>query len=64
MKRETPIGDSIRWDMVDSDFEPLGFTFLPNDFAVKRVSRSAVWGVELDEWDIPWVVRYDVQSRD
>ncbi len=62
MRREIPIGDSIRWDLVDSDFEPVGFTFLPMDFTVKRVSRSAAWGVERDEYDVPSVVRYDVNG--
>lgn len=61
LRRGVPRADSIRWDILDGDFGAVGFTFLPISLEVKRVSRSAVWGVELDEWDIPWIIRYDLR---
>ncbi len=62
LKREMPVGDSIRWDILDSELEPVGHTFLPARFEAKWVSRSSVWGVELDEVDIPFIIRFDLRE--
>ena len=54
--------DSIRWDILDSNLKPLGHTFFPASFDVKWVSRSSVWGLSLNEVDIPFIVRFDLRE--
>lgn len=56
------VGDSIRWDILDSELDAVGHTFLPAHFEPKWVSRTAVWGVELNEVDIPFIIRFDLRE--
>ncbi len=60
LKGEAPAQDSIRWDILDEALESIGHVYLPVALDVKRVSMASVWGVELDDVDIPWIVRYDI----
>jgi hypothetical protein len=62
LRREAVSPDSVRWDLLDPTLDPAGFTFLPTSLDVKRVSATSAWGVELDEWDIPWIVRFDLHG--
>ncbi len=62
LEREPIPGDSVRWDLLDPELEPLGHTYLPASVDVKRVSRGAVWGVEEDELGVPRIVRFDVRG--
>jgi hypothetical protein len=70
VRREEVSGDSIRWDVLDADLVPLGSVNLPEDLDVKTVVSVdgsirgwAIYGIELDELDVPSIIRYVVAER-
>lgn len=60
LRREAPEAEQVRWDILDEALEPIGWVVLPEGLDVKVVSTAWVYGVELDEFDVPWVVRFEV----
>lgn len=60
VRRHQYRGDAVRWDVFTAELEPRGSAYLPASLDVKLVSGGAVYGVELDDLDVPWIVRYDV----
>lgn len=62
LRRESVSGDSIRWDILDAYLDLTGSTILPSNLDVKVVSSGSVWGVELDEFDVPRIVRFDLRK--
>lgn len=62
VKRHLQRDGARRWDLFDADFETLGHVYLPEEIEVKLVSRDFVYGVELDELDVPWVVRFEISQ--
>jgi len=55
-------GDDIRrWIVLRPDGTPLGELTLPRPGPVIRwSSHDTVWGVETDDFDVPWLVRYSL----
>ncbi len=62
VRRHLYRGDAVRWDVFTSELEPRGSVYLPRSLDVKLVSGGAVYGVEADELDVPWIVRYDIEG--
>lgn len=60
VRRHLYRGDDVQWDVFDAQLQPRGTAHLPKDLDVKLVSADAVYGVELDDLDVPSIVRYDV----
>ena len=72
LRRETAIGDSIRWDVLDARLRHVGFVYLPSDLDVKVISEAGfesalpgwhVYGVVLDAFDVPSLMQYQVSSE-
>jgi len=62
LRRELVGAPSARWDILDEDLAPIGWVKLPLGFDVKVVARDRVYGVELDDFDVPSVVRFDLDG--
>ena len=60
LRREAAGADSVRWDVFANDGRPLGSTSLGSELRILRASLDEVWAVELDELDVPFVVRLRV----
>lgn len=60
VKRHLRRGGAVRWDVFNADFEERGHVFLPEALDVRLVSLRWVYGIELDEYDVPRVVQFDV----
>ncbi len=60
VRRHLTRGGAHRWDVFGADLRPAGSVFLDASFEVKSVSMAAVYGIELAEFDVPWIVRYDI----
>lgn len=63
LRRETVGVTSARWDILDEDLSPIAWVNLPMELDLKVVARDHAYGVELDEFDVPTVVRFDVAIR-
>ncbi len=61
IKRESIPGDSIAWNVIDELGNMVGVLTLPKNLRVRQVQRDLVWAVELDEFDVPYVVRFRVE---
>lgn len=48
------------WWVLDADGRPEGRVYAPEGTRVLAVDRSYVWGVELDELDVSYIVRYRI----
>ena len=46
------------WWVLDSEGAPLSRALMPSDLSVRTISEDTVWGVERDELDVEYVVRY------
>ncbi|HUG38856.1 MAG TPA: hypothetical protein VMM12_00135 [Longimicrobiales bacterium] len=52
------------WLVLDRDGGVIGRVELPGRLQVEVAERGRVWGVEQDELDVPWIVRYAVGGGD
>jgi hypothetical protein len=50
--------DSPEWLVLNAEGAPLAWVTLPNPTRVLLATRDALWGVEQDELDVSYVVRY------
>jgi hypothetical protein len=53
--------DTTAWLLLDPDLTPRGRLLLPARMEPRHVDGSAVWAVEPDELDVPWMVRLTVR---
>lgn len=60
LRREAADPQSAEWLVLDSDGEPIGRVTLPARTTVAVAERDRFWGWELDDLDVPYVVRYAV----
>lgn len=51
-----------RWDVFDGEMSLVGFVYVPATVDLKVVSLDAVYGIELDSFDVPWIVRFDISG--
>ena len=49
------------WLVLDSSGNPLFRVALPASVTVKAATQDSAWGTELDELEIPYVVRFDLR---
>ena len=63
LRREVVGVSSARWEILAEDLSPIGWVDLPFGLEVKVVARDWVYGVELDDLDVPTVVRFDVGAQ-
>ena len=50
----------VRWDILDEGLRHVGWVGLPPTLEVALVALDHFYGIELDEFDVPTVVRFDV----
>lgn len=56
---EVAAGESMReWWVLDSEGSPLARALTPVDLVVKLITDEMIWGVERDELDVEYIVRY------
>jgi hypothetical protein len=60
LAREDAGGEQLAWWVLDPNGEPIGTVMLPRGLQVMAADESHVWGAELDELDVPYLVRYGV----
>ena len=53
--------DSTAWVLFHPDLTPRGELLLPARLRPRHIAGSTVWAIELDEMDVPWLVRLRVQ---
>lgn len=63
VRRETMGAPMARWEVLAEDLTPIGRLDLPLDLELKVVARDHFYAVELDDFDVPTVVRYEVGVR-
>jgi hypothetical protein len=54
------VSQSFRWDVLDTSGNPIYWVELPRAIRPHWVAEQACWGVELGEYDIPYVVGFGV----
>lgn len=55
------VGEGARaWLVLDADGIPLGRVAFPAGFRLHAATRDRAWGVEHDELDVPYIVRYGI----
>lgn len=60
VRREETLTDSVRWDVLDRDAVRVGRLNVPNGLQIRAATLEEVWGVILDEMDVPYVVGFRV----
>lgn len=60
LQRFSPSEDGIVWWVLGKDGEPLATVVTPERIRVLLISEDALWGVETDEFDVNYMVRYDI----
>lgn len=55
-----PSLDSADWVVLGPELTPRGRATLPLRMTPRHIDRSILWAVELDELDVPWLVRLRV----
>ena len=60
VRREELPGRDQTWMILDETGEPVATATLPDGLEVMVISSDTVWGVELDQYGVPYVVRYRI----
>ncbi|MEQ9568591.1 MAG: 6-bladed beta-propeller [Longimicrobiales bacterium] len=60
IRREESAADSVRWDVLARNGEPLGRLSTPTELRLHLASLEEVWAVELNDLDVPFVVQMRV----
>jgi hypothetical protein len=63
LRREGIRGIAARWEAYRPDGELLGGVELPGNLDVVSATSEEVWVVELNELEVPFVVRYAVEGE-
>jgi hypothetical protein len=58
LRRTGPDGGPGRWIVLDPEGKPRGEIELPGDVRPVWSRDNTLWGVDPDELDIQWLVRY------
>lgn len=61
LARYAPGNSTARFLVIDSDGLPLGEIRFPGRFQFRWSEGNAIWGVEPDELDVPWLVKYRIE---
>lgn len=62
LKREALSADSVDWLILSPQGAVIGTVTTPRSLTVQAVEMGRVWGMERDELDVPYLVRYAVES--
>lgn len=62
LRREDAGGGTVKWLVLDAAGSPLAEVGAPAGLTILEARRDLVWGVEHDELDVPYVVRYRVRG--
>jgi hypothetical protein len=60
LRREELGGEDQRWTVVDRSGVPVAEVALPSTFSPEVVHPDHMWGVEIDELGVPYIVRYAI----
>jgi len=60
LQRFSPTEEGTVWWVLGEDGEPLATTVIPEGLRVLLITGDAVWGVETDEYDVNYIVRYEI----
>lgn len=64
LQREKTGADFVDWIVLAPTGEAVGIVAMPRDLRVLAAERGTVWGMESDELDVPYIVRYRVVESD
>ena len=56
----SPVEEGVEWWVLGADGEPLATAVTPDGLRILLVTGDAVWGVETDELDVNYIVRYEI----
>ena len=62
LRREDDGGATYRWFIIYPDGTPRGELELPRGLQIRWASGDQFWAVELNDLDIPWLVRFAIMS--
>ncbi len=62
LRREHAGGGTVKWLVLDAAGSPLAEVDAPAGLTILEARGDLVWGVEHDELDVPYVVRYRVRG--
>ena len=60
LRREEMGGETVRWDVLGPNGQRVASVTLPAALRILRASLEALWAVELDDLDVPFVVQLRV----
>lgn len=60
LRREDTGTGRVKWSLVSAEGEPLGTLEAPAGLRIMAADRHTAWGLEKDELDVPYIVRYRV----
>jgi len=63
LRREERGESDVDWLILAADGEPLGLAATPAGFNGMAADRSAIWGMELDSLDVPYIVKYRIAAQ-
>ena len=58
-----PVDGGVAWLVFGTEGDPLGRVALPSGFALHTIAGSSLWGIERDDFDVEYIVRYLVRRR-
>ena len=60
LRREMTVGAASDWLVLSPEGEVVGTVALPANLKILAAEQGRLWGVETDELDVPYIVRYGV----
>jgi hypothetical protein len=60
LRREMTVGATRDWLVLSPEGEVVGTVALPANLKILAAEQGRLWGVETDELDVPYIVRYGV----
>lgn len=60
LQRYGATADGAEWWVLDEKGQPLGRAFMPDGLRVVAIRGDDVWGVETDDMDVSYIIRYRV----
>ncbi len=60
LARSPATESSTEWLVLDKDGKPIGTVEIPGAMTLMVADRSMIWGIERDEFDVDYIVRYRI----
>lgn len=61
--KETTLAETARWLVFDGGGGPVGRVELPTAFELMEADGERLWGMETDELDVPYLVRFRIREE-